>query len=279
MNNEKNYMEPEPAKILKILSLGEYEKLFRLELKSEKKLGHKPLQFVKVSIPLIGEAPISVCNWQEEFFEIAVRKVGDVTNKIHTMETGETIGITGPLGNGFPIDEMRGKDLLVIAGGIGLFPARSLIHYSLANHDNFGRIIILFGTKSFDERYFPEELLNWQYRGDLELHQALDKGDARWGGHIGLITTLIPPVQINAENTCAVIVGPPIMYRFVIPELRKKNIPDTQILMSFERRMECGAGKCGRCQINGPKTTWYTCKDGPVISYADVLRLKLKEAI
>lgn len=279
MNNEKNYIEPELAKIIKILSLGEYEKLFRLELKSRGNLEHKPLQFVKVSIPLIGEAPISVCNWQDGFFEIAVRRVGDVTNKIHIMKENETIGIIGPLGNGFPINEMRGKDLLIVAGGIGLFPARSLIHYALTRRENFGRIIILFGTKSFDERYFPEELLNWQYRRDMEIHQTLDKGDPRWGGHVGLITAIIPPIQINAENTCAAIIGPPIMYRFVLPELRKKNIPDAQIFMSFERRMECGAGKCGRCQINGPKTTWYTCKDGPVISYADILRLELKEAI
>ena len=279
MIKEKNYMEPKPAKIIRISQLGEYEKLFRLELKSGKNIGHKPLQFIKVSIPLIGEAPISVCNWQDGFFEIAVRKVGDVTNKIHTMKINETVGIGGPLGNGFPIDEMRGKDLLIIAGGIGLFPARSLIHYALMRRENFGRIIILFGTKSFDERYFPEELLNWQYRDDMELHQTLDKSDMRWDGNVGLITAIIPPVQINAENTCAVIVGPPIMYRFVLPELRKKNIPDAQILMSFERRMECGAGKCGRCQINGPKITWYTCKDGPVISYADVLRYELKEAI
>ena len=162
MNNEKNYMEPEPAKILKILSLGEYEKLFRLALKSERNIGHKPLQFIKVSIPLIGEAPISVCNWQDGFFEIAVRRVGDVTNKIHTMETGKTIGITGPIGNGFPVNEMRGKDLLVVAGGIGLFPARSLIHYSLANHDNFGRILSEYRDFSIEslerpylQRVFP----------------------------------------------------------------------------------------------------------------------------
>ncbi len=266
MGKDKNPYIPEKTEIIKIEKLGPWEKLFRLRFQNGKELNHKPLQFAEISIFGIGEAPISICSspTEKRYFELAIRAVGDVTKALHNLKTGDIVGIRGPLGNGCPLKRIRKKDLLLIAGGIGLFPLRSLIHYILDKRDDFGKISILFGTKTISERLFPKELEEWKNRQDINLYETLDKPDEKWDGKVGLITTLIPPLEINLEKTFALLVGPPIMYKFVVAELKKKNLPDDQIIMSLERRMECGFGKCCRCQLNNGL---YVCKDGPVFFY------------
>ena len=248
------------------------EKLFELRLEDGKELGHQPGQFVEVSLFGIGEAPISISSspTNKGSFDLAVRAVGNVTNALHRLEKGKTVGIRGPFGRGFPLDDLKGRDILFVAGGIGLFPLRSLINYVLDQRPSFGRVIILFGARNPLERVFLDELARWKARADVEYHETVDVGDDEWTGNVGVITTLFPKITIDPQKTTAVVVGPPIMYRFVIVEALKKGIPDDQIIMSLERRMRCGVGKCGHCQINNV----YVCQDGPVFTYAEVKRLR-----
>ncbi|MDO8568905.1 MAG: 4Fe-4S dicluster domain-containing protein [Dehalococcoidales bacterium] len=263
---------PRPAELVKIEELTPREKVFEFRFKDGKKLDQRPGQFVEVSLMGIGEAPISVSSspTRDGTFQLAVRNVGDVTGALHKLQKGTVVGIRGPFGNGFPLEALRGKDILFIAGGIGLFPLRSLVQYTLDNRASFGKIFVLFGARSPAERLFLGELADWKQRTDIEFHETVDKGDAAWKGNVGVITTLIPKVQIDPKRTMAVVVGPPIMYRFVIAELKKRDLPDDNIIVSLERRMKCGVGKCGHCQINGV----YVCQEGPVFTLAQLRNLR-----
>ncbi len=260
---------PSPAKIVKIEQMTALEKLFTIELPEGQSLGHEPGQFVEVSLFGIGEAPISITSSPSRSngsFELCVRKVGDVTTALHKLPVGATIGVRGPFGHGFQVDQMRGKDILFAAGGLGLAPARSLINQVLDERASFGRVIILYGAKNPSELLFRDELAAWAERKDVEFHLTVDRPDATWTGNVGVITTLFKFVTVSPRNTVAVTVGPPIMYRFVLMELLSKGIPENQIWMSLERRMKCGVGKCGHCQINN----LYCCQQGPAFTYAQV---------
>jgi len=266
---------PHLAELIRVEPIAEREKVFEFRLKDGKELGHKPGQFVELSIFGIGEAPISISSspTKKGSFELAVRNVGNVTNALHNLDIGATVGIRGPFGNGFPVDNLKGKDIVIVAGGIGLFPLRSLINYILDRRSEFGRLIILSGCRNPKERMFVNELDKWHRREDMELLETVDEGDEEWTGHVGVVTTLSSEVHIDPEKIFAVVVGPPVMYKFVVAECHKKGIPDERIIMSLERRMKCGIGKCGHCQINGV----YVCQEGPVFTYAEVK--KLREAI
>jgi sulfhydrogenase subunit gamma (sulfur reductase) len=271
-DRELVYM-PTMARLLAVEQLTGLEKLFTLELPEGYSLGNEPGQFVEVSLFGVGEAPISVSSSPSRSngtFELCVRRVGDVTNAIHELGAGSLLGIRGPFGNPFPIDKMKGKDVLFAAGGLGLAPLRSLINEVLDQRSHFGRVIILYGTKQPSEILFKDELAQWAERDDVEFHMTVDRGDESWQGNVGVITTLFPKISVNPRATVAATCGPPIMYRFVLMELLGKGIPETQIYLSLERRMKCGVGKCGHCQING----LYCCQDGPVFRYADIKGLE-----
>jgi NAD(P)H-flavin reductase len=258
--------------VAKIKPLTAMEKLFTIELPSGQSLGHRSGQFVEVSLLGIGEAPISISSSPSRSngaFELCVRKVGDVTSALHNLAEGATIGVRGPFGSGFPLDKFRGKDILFAPGGLGLAPARSVINQVLDERGAYGRVIILYGAKNPGELLFKDELEAWSQRDDVEFHVTVDRGDADWtaaGRNVGVITTLFPKISINPRNTVAITIGPPIMYRFVLMELLSKGLPEGQIWMSLERRMKCGVGKCGHCQING----LYCCQQGPSFSYAQI---------
>ncbi|HHT9155194.1 MAG TPA: FAD/NAD(P)-binding protein, partial [Candidatus Tripitaka sp. YC43] len=174
--------------------------------------------------------------------EVCVRRVGSLTNALHRLQEGATIGLRGPFGKGFPIESLKGKDLLFVAGGIGIIPLRSLIHYVLERREDFGQLSILYGAKTPKEFLFTDELTAWGQRGDVRLLLTVDKPDETWEGNAGVITRLIPPLELRPKETYAVIVGPPVMYKFVLMELYQKALPESQILMSLERRMRCGVG-------------------------------------
>jgi NAD(P)H-flavin reductase len=261
--------------MVKIERLTEQEKLFTLYLDGGRDLGHRAGQFVEVSVFGIGEAPISVTSSPSRngTFELCVRDAGVLTGALHRMEPGTKVGIRGPYGNGFPVEKMKGQDLLIAPAGLGMAPLRSLIKQVLDERDSFGRVIILYGARDPSQLLFRDELAQWQARDDVELHVTVDRGDESWTGNVGVITTLFPKIKVNPRSTVAVTVGPPIVYRFVLMELLSKGMQDGRIFLSLERRMKCGLGKCGHCQINGA----YVCQEGPVFSYA---RLKeLPEAI
>jgi sulfite reductase subunit B len=263
--------QPTLAEMVKIESLNENTKLFTLYLQDGRDLGHRAGQFVEVSVFGIGEAPISVTSspTRNGTFELCIREVGDVTRALHRLKPGSKVGIRGPFGNGFPVEKMRGKDLLFAPGGIGLFPLRSVINQVLDERESFGRVIILYGAGNPSELLFKDELAQWEARDDVESHVTVDRGDENWTGNVGVITTLFPKITVNPRNTVALTVGPPVMYRFVLIELLSKGIQDGNIFLSLERRMKCGLGKCGHCQINNV----YVCQKGPVFSYAQLKEL------
>jgi sulfhydrogenase subunit gamma (sulfur reductase) len=260
---------PEMARLVSVEPMTASEKLFTIQLPEGRNLGHDPGQFVMLSLLGIGEAPVSVTSSPSRSngtFQLCVRRVGDVTGALHAMQQGDLVGIRGPFGHGFPIEKMRGKDLLFAPGGLGLAPLRSLINQVLDERARFGRVIILCGAKQPEELLFRDELDAWVSRDDVECHITVDRGDETWDGHVGVITSLFPRISVNPRNTVAVTVGPPIMYRFVLIELLGKGIPETQIYLSLERRMKCGVGKCGHCQISN----LYCCQEGPVFTYAQI---------
>ena len=266
---------PSPAEIIRAEQLTKMEKLFEIRLKNGRDLGHQPGQFVEVSLFGIGEAPISISSspTQKGSFELAVRAVGNVTKALHSLSSGASLGIRGPFGKGFPVEELKGKDILFVAGGIGLVPLRSLINYVLDNRPAYGRVLVLFGAKTPAEQLFLEDLARWRASKEMEYLETVDRSDGQWQGNVGVITTLFRKISIDPEKTVAVIVGPPIMYRFAILEAQAKGIPDDQLIVSLERRMKCGVGKCGHCQINN----LYVCQEGPVFNYAKIK--DVKEAI
>ena len=264
---------PVPARIIRIKPLTALEKVFTLELPEGLSLGHRPGQFVEVSVMGVGEAPISVSSSPSRsngMFEVCVRNVGDVTSALHRLQPGATLGVRGPYGRGFPTEKFRGKDVLFAPGGLGLAPLRSLINQVLDERALFGRVIILYGARTPSELLFKDELEEWGKRSDVELLLTVDRGDETWNGNVGVITTLFRHVSVYPRNTVAITCGPPVMYRFVLMELIGKGISEGNIYLSLERRMKCGVGKCGHCQINNV----YACQSGPVFAYSEIKGLE-----
>lgn len=268
LHKESIYM-PTPARITRIEQHTPIEKVFTIELPSGFKLDHQPGQFVELSLLGIGECPISISSSPSRTngsFELTIRSVGKVTEAMHALDPGAMIGIRGPFGRPFPAEQFRGKDMLFIAGGLGLAPLRSLINEVLDNRGQFGRVIIMYGTRSPEYILFNDELKQWEARDDVEYLMTVDHPTPEWTGNGGVITTLLPKVDFNGRNMVAVVVGPPIMYRFVVPEVLKHGVKEGNVWMSFERQMKCAVGKCGHCQMHHI----YTCQDGPSFTYQEV---------
>jgi NAD(P)H-flavin reductase len=265
---------PREGTIVKTIQMTPNEKYFEIQMKDGKKLGNMPGQFVQLSLLGIGEAPISISSSptkeDKSTFEICVRNVGTFTNALHNLNPGDKVGVRGPFGTPFPIDDLKGNDLLFVAGGLGIVPLRSLIRFVIDKRRDFGDVHILLGCKEPNDRLFGEEIEEWNRMTDINYACTVDKAGPEWQGNIGVITTLIPGVDIDINRTYAVVVGPPIMYKFVIAELKKKGFSDKQIILSLERRMKCGLGKCGHCQINGE----YVCQDGPTFTYEQIKDLE-----
>jgi len=274
---EQSSFLPRQAEVITAESLSKKERLLRLRFTDGHRLDHQPGQFVEVSVLGIGEAPISISSspTRDDSFELGIRAVGNVTRAIHLLKPGEILGVRGPFGNGYPVSRLLGQDLLFVAGGIGLFPLRSMIQYAIDYRERFGMIILLYGCREPAERIFQGELEGWRQAGDVEILESVDRcpHDQAWEGNVGVITTLFPSIRIDPERTTALVVGPPIMYRFVVAECIHRGMARDRILLSLERRMKCGMGLCGHCQINNV----YVCLDGPVFSYEELIKLEETE--
>jgi len=271
---EKNVFLSREAEILQATHITGTEKHFVLGMKNGQPLGHGPGQILEVSVPGYGEIPIGLASspTRQPSFEIVVRSVGRVSKAINAREQGQSLWVRGPLGHGFDLDEIHGGSVLIVAGGIGLCPTRSLIQYILDRRSSFKEFTLFFGARTPKEQLFLDDLAEWRESKDVAYHETVDRGDETWKGNVGVITVLFKKVRI-APDTRVVICGPPIMYRFVIRELVGIGIPLEHIFVDLERRMKCGIGKCGHCQINDK----YVCIDGPVFSFDQVR--KLEEAL
>jgi len=255
---------PRDAEIISVSDLTPNEKLFLLRFKDGSDLNHLPGQFVQLSILGFTEAPISVASspTRKGFFDLAIRSAGTLTAEMHKKFPGDIVGIRGPFGSSFELSLLRGKDLLLISGGCGLAPLRSLIQYCQDRPEEFGRIEIIYGARNPDMLLFKDDLQQWERSAVFGCSITVDdvRGGECFEGSIGLITALIPGLDMNPHRTCAVIVGPAPMFRAVIVELKKKGFTSEQIILSLERNMRCGVGKCGHCSIEHLQC----CTDGPV---------------
>jgi sulfhydrogenase subunit gamma (sulfur reductase) len=274
--NKSTLYVPDVARITRIEKLSSTEKVFKIVFDDEEKRNNfsfKPGQFVELTVFGLGEAPFSIVSnpSNRDFFKLCVRDTGSVSGALHRMEEGSKVGIRGPFGNGyFPYQKMKNHNVLLIAGGLGIAPLMSLIKYILHYREEYKRILIIYGAVNPKSILFKNEIQYWNNRGDISICMSVDNPDDKWTGEIGVCTKLIPRVNFPAEDTYAVVCGPPIMYKYVIKELEEKKFLPEQIFLSLERRMECGVGKCNHCHI-GDKVV---CVDGPVFSLWEIENLK-----
>jgi len=278
LQTKENPYLPEPMRIIRRYPLTEDVHFFQVravDMERAMTLEYRPGQFMMVSIPGVGEAPFSISSTPSRpgLLEFGIRRVGRITDKIFDLKENSIIGVRGPYGNGFPMVKMKGQDLIIVVGGLGAVPLRSLLLYALDNRDHFGKVYLLYGAKTPKDMLFRKEFLNFTQREDLTCLLTVDEDNTgKWTEHTGLVTQLFSNVtDIDPENTTVCVCGPPVMYKFVVAELLKLKIPKHQILMTLERRMKCGVGKCGHCIIGG---YIYTCVEGPVFSYWDVIHMK-----
>ena len=243
-------------------------KTFRVEAPEGGKLfEHLPGQCAMLSVPGISEAMISITSspTNKEYMEFSVKKCGCLTEWLHAMEEGQMITVRGPYGRHFPVDdELAGKNLVFVAGGIGLAPLRSVINYVRDNREKYGRVDIIYGSRSKEDLVYYDEIVNeWMNEPNFHVHLTIDREQENWNGHVGFVPNYIAEVGLNPVNTCALMCGPPIMIKFSLPNLVQAGFEKTQIFTTMELRMKCGIGKCGRCNIGNK----YVCKDGPVFRF------------
>ncbi len=277
-NNKKSLKHTDrafKAEITNIIRLTEMEKLFHLRIIDERerwRFSFQPGQFVMLEVPGFGEVPlgISSSNSNKGFIELTVRKVGTVTTILHRAKPGTRVGIRGPFGTSFPMEQMKGHDVLLIAGGLGLSPLRAPIFYVTENRAEYGDVHILYGTKDRSQLLFDYQYEQWRRIDGVDLQIVLEKGDPEWKGEVGLVTKLLDRIDIKPDRTFAIVCGPPVMFKFVCNMLSRKGVPMQRQFVSLERRMHCGMGKCCRCNIGST----YTCVDGPVFDYWTVQNLK-----
>ncbi len=239
-------------------------KTFRVVgLDGKKLFEHLPGQCAMLSIPGVGEAMFSITSspTNKEFMEFSIKKCGCVTSFLHAMEEGQQITVRGPYGNGFPVkNEFKGKNMLFIAGGIGLAPLRSVINYIRDNRADYGTVDIVYGSRSMDDLVdFREIQEEWINEPDFNVYLTIDRPQDGWDGHVGFVPAYVKEVNIPTDRT-AVLCGPPIMIKFTLQALLELGFNKEQVYTTLEFRMKCGIGKCGRCNV-GDK---YICKDGPV---------------
>jgi sulfhydrogenase subunit gamma (sulfur reductase) len=274
----KNPYVPFPVRIEEIIVETEDQTIKTFELsfmgkEDEARFVYTPGQFAEISVFGKGEAPFGMASTPTRPGRLAfsVSKIGVVTGALHQMERGDVVGVRGPLGNGYPLETFKGKNLILIGGGFGFSTLRSLTNFILhdSNRGAYGDLTVIYGARKPGLFLYKKDLEAWQERGDLGLHLTVDKGENGWQGHVGFVPDVTRSVAPNPKDAYAVVCGPPAMIHFTLPVLKELGFGDEKILLSLEMRMKCGIGKCGRCNV-GSK---YICSDGPVFSQQELSRL------
>jgi anaerobic sulfite reductase subunit B len=251
---------PLPAEILSVRPETSIDFTYRLAWPHQP----QPGQFFEVSVPGLGEAPISVCDFGQGYIEMTIRKVGRVTDGIFALSAGDRLFLRGPYGRGFPLERLRHRHLIIAAGGTGLAPVRSVISHFAYGDGRTKAMDVLLGFKTTGDVLFADDINRWSQTVRVEV--TVDRPDEGWQGHSGVITTLVPKLDIpDLASVEAVVVGPPMMMKFTVLALLDRGIPEDRIWVSYERRMSCGIGKCGHCKINDR----YVCLDGPVFNLSE----------
>jgi len=270
-----NPMLPRPFVVRRVRR--ETEDTFTLELQplgEKKELSFAPGQFNMVYVFGVGEIPISISGDPADPSVLVhtTRAVGTVTKAMDKLRRGDTLGIRGPYGTPWPLEKAAGQDIVFVAGGIGLAPLRPALYHAIANRDRFGKVVLLYGTRSPADILFREELENWRARFDLDVYVTVDRAMSGWRGNVGVVTTMISKAPFDPSNSVAMVCGPEIMMRFTTLEMIKRGVGMRNVYVSMERNMKCGIGLCGHCQF-GPV---FVCKDGPVFPYHQIKDMLVK---
>lgn len=267
---------PAEARILRIRDLGDDIRLFDLRFTDHhlaQTFDFRPGQFVELGVVGVGEGPFSLPSspTRKGIFQLGIRRAGVLTGYLFDhLREGDTVGIRGPLGNGFPVDRFEGGDVLVVSGGLGMVPLRGLMQYLIDQRPLFNRVTLLYGARSPEHVLFRDELESMSRRGDADIVLTVDETAGQpWSGATGFVTDLIDGIDLDPATTHAVACGPPVFYKFVLDRLVRAGFGKDRIFLSLERRMECGIGKCGHCGVGYT----FTCLHGPVFSYWDALNL------
>ncbi|RLC65972.1 MAG: hydrogenase [Chloroflexi bacterium] len=259
-----NPMRPHPGKLVGIRDLATGIKLFQVELTEPEGQAtvaeYRPGQFAFVSAFGAGEAPFGIASIRGPYLEFAINALGHVTHTLHTLDVGDPVGVRGPLGNWFPLDAIKGHNVVILGAGIGGAPLRPIIQTILDRRDEYGHLTILWAARSPDLLVFTAEFDEWRAAPDTEFHVTIDREHEGWSGNVGLITQLLEQVDPAPDNAISICCGPPIAIHFIFLTLGKLGFTPDQVLTTLEARMHCGIGKCGRCNL-GEK---FICVDGPV---------------
>lgn len=241
-----------------------------LKEEDERDFAYIPGQFAEICVFGKGEAPFGIASSPTEqgFLKFSVARVGVVSTALHFMEEGAVAGVRGPLGNHYPIEQMKGKNIVIIGGGFAFTTLRSLIVYILQpeNRGDYGNLTVIYGARNPGLLLYKEELEQWNGRPDIDLICTIDRPADGWTGKVGFVPAVTKELSPSSENSVAVICGPPVMIKFTMPELEACGFKPDQIIMSLENRMKCGIGMCGRCNVGNK----YVCKDGPVFTKAEL---------
>ena len=254
------------AEVLDVLT--ETPTIKTLRLKPQESIFFKTGQFIELTVPGVGEAPFTPSSRpsQKDVMEITIMKVGKVTEKIHQLKKGDIVGVRGPMGNGYPIEKFKGKEVLVVGGGCGFAPLRSLMYEFFDRIHELKRLFFRGGCKSPQELLYRGEMGEWAQREDLNMKLTVDKGDVNWKGNVGVVTTILDDVDMDFKNGIGIVCGPPVAMKFATKKLLEMGFKEENIYLSMEKNMSCGIGKCGHCRLG----TYYCCKDGPVFTYNQI---------
>ena len=263
------------ATILEVIDETSDVKTFRVKIDDEQaweNFKQKPGQVAELSVFGIGESVISITSppTVSDYLEFSIKRCGVLTDMIHTYNPGDKIGIRGPYGNPFPVEQWKGKNLVIVAGGIALAPVRSVLNYAIDNRDDYGHISLFYGARSPQDLVFQWEYERYRNTKDMEFHVTVDCGNDEWTGPVGVVGALLKAVKPSPENSIAIMCGPPIMIKFVLQDLTALEFTPEQIVTTLEGKMQCCVGLCGRCNI-GSK---FICKDGPVFTLAQLNEMK-----
>ncbi len=263
MYSSANPYRPLRAEVLEVIP--ETPTIRTLKIRPDEPLRFQTGQFVELTVPGAGEAPFTPSSEPsvEEILALSVMRVGRVTERIHSLEPGKVVGLRGPFGTGYPLEEFAGKEVLVVGGGCGFAPLRSLMYELFRRSGELKKLLFRGGCRSPRDLLYRREMERWPRSHDLDMELTVDEGDGEWKGHVGVVTTILDGLDMDTSAGIAVVCGPPVMMKFATRKLLDLGFAERNIYLSMEKNMSCGFGKCGHCRLG----TFYTCKDGPVFRF------------
>jgi NAD(P)H-flavin reductase len=275
-----NTWMPVPATILDVREENFNTRTFTLRFVDEeirRRYQFVPGQFNMLYVPGVGEAAISISSApdQTDTLDHTIRLVGSVTRAVERLGKGSLVGLRGPFGRGWPLEEMQGKDVVIVAGGIGLAPLRPVVYWLLGHRGHCRRVVLLYGCRTPEDRVFAGELEQWDAAGSIQVLVTVDNATGAWAGPVGVVTSLLRRIKVNAERTIVLVCGPKVLNHVAAWNFLQLHVPPDHVYVSLERNMNCGFGRCGHCQFGGK----FVCKDGPVFCFSEVGNIFGKEEI